>query len=69
MNGHKRQCITISLYPDDLKILGIWETQTGMTTSEVIRFLIREFSDYRFRKEDYGWAFDMPAWRKEVGNG
>ena len=64
--GEYRETVSISLYPNHKKILAIWQNETQLGVSEVVRLLIENFSDHRFKRDGlFGWQFKGPAFQEE----
>ena len=61
-----RETLSISIYPSHKKVLAIWQDQTGMKASEILRWFVEEFSDHRFQREGFDWQLVPPKWRTDV---
>jgi hypothetical protein len=64
--GDLRETVSISLYPNHRKVLEVWTNETGMGVSELVRFLIEEHSDCRFKRSGiFGWELKGPSFQEE----
>jgi hypothetical protein len=63
-----RVTTSISWFPEHERVMQIWRDQTGMGQSEIVRHVIEAVYTWRFRKTDFDWVLEEPAWRKIEGS-